>query len=141
MTGWPEEAIVDSSVLVGYTLRDAGIHQSAVDDLMATFSDDASLLLLDLAAYEMVNVLIRRKRFSGDDAAEVLRWVFHLADIVLRVNLDVAARAARIAAATGLSGYDAAFLAAGEHARVPVVTLDERLAAAGAVHIRELAAP
>lgn len=141
MIGWPDEAVVDSSVLIGYFTRDAGVHLPVVDGLMRTFIDgDASLLLLDLAAYEMVNVLVRKRRAPADEAAVVLDTAFQLADIVIRVRPDLAARAARIVSATGLSGYDAAFLAAGEHARAPVVTLDDRLAAAGAMHIRELAA-
>lgn len=141
MSGLPEELLVDSSVLLGFFRRDAGELQSVSDRLFdAIVEGESSMLLLDLAAYEFANVLVRRFGVPGDEAAALLSDLFELADHLVRVDLPLAGRAARIAADSGLSAYDAAFVAAGEAVGAPVVTLDRRLAAAGAVHLRELAA-
>lgn len=141
MTALPEEAVVDSSVLLSFFRRDAGDDQPTCDRLLQAIIDGhVSLLLLDLSGYEFVNSLVRRHRVPGPDAAALVADLFELADHVVRVDAVLAGHAAGIAAATGLSAYDAAFAAAAELVAAPLITSDDRLAdaAAAGVHLRTL---
>lgn len=141
MNNLPEEIVADASVLLSFFRRDAGELQPVCDSLLAAIVDaSTSLLLLDLAAYEFTNVVVRRFGVPGDEASALVSNLFDLVDYMIRVGPALAARAAAIAADTGLSAYDAAYIAAGHTTGALVVTLDDRVAAAGAVHLRDLAA-
>jgi predicted nucleic acid-binding protein len=136
----PEELIADSSILLTWFLGDGGTEQAMVDRIGDALIEGATgLLVLDLTVYELTNVLIRRHGIPGSEVASRIEDVFVLTEEVIRIDRRLAARAAQIASSTGLSGYDAAYLAAGERVGAPVLTLDAQLAAHGAVHPRELA--
>ena len=130
-----EDVVVDSSVLLAYIRRDAGEHQATVDELFDRIVEgDVGFFLLDLSVYEILNVLVRRHGVAADEVGSVISDLLALADEVVRVTQPLAAASSTVAEATGLSGYDAAFLAAGRATGSAVVTLDDRLIEAGALH-------
>jgi predicted nucleic acid-binding protein len=134
-----EEVVPDCSVLLACIRRDAGDLQPVADQLDEAFVvGSVSMLLLDLSVYELVNVLVRRHRLSAIHAVTVVTDLLSVSELIVRVDAELASRAAEVAASTGLSGYDAAYLAAGERWGAPVLTLDETLAAAGGTHLRDL---
>lgn len=90
-------------------------------------SGAVELLLLDLSVYEFGNVLVRQQRFDEDSAAAAVGELFSLGLPVLAVERELGVRAARVAARTGLSVYDAAFVAAAEQFDVDLVTADSKL--------------
>lgn len=96
-------------------MRDASLH------------DRVTLCLLDLSLYEFVNALVRRLRRRTADAREDIEHLMAAALPLIRVDDALLVRPAAIAAETGLSGYDAAFVAASELARIPLLIADQRL--------------
>ncbi|HWK25212.1 MAG TPA: PIN domain-containing protein [Solirubrobacter sp.] len=119
MTLW----LLDASVLLASEDADDEQHESAVRLLGA----DHPLATLDLAFYEVVNVAIRAWRDPA--AGERLRErVVALADDggLVRADTDLLAHAAAVADDTGISVYDAAYVAAARHARAQLVSCDVR---------------
>ncbi len=86
------------------------------------------LVVLDLSVYECVNVLVHRMRMKAPEAAAVVRRLFDLGFGMHHVGEPLAVGAARLAATTALSGYDAAFVALADELGAPVITADRRLA-------------
>lgn len=86
------------------------------------------LLLLDLSVYEFGNVLVRQQRLEEYAVVAAVEELFSLGMPLLAVQQDLGVRATRLAARTGLSVYDAAFVAASEQLDVDLVTADKRLA-------------
>ena len=130
-----EDVVVDSSVLLAYVRRDAGEHQAAVDLLFDRIVEDqVGFYLLDLNIYEMLNVLVRKHALGSGEVGAVIDDLVALADEVVRVTPALARSTAALAEQTGLTGYDAAFLAAGRATAAVVVSLDGDMVAAGARH-------
>jgi predicted nucleic acid-binding protein len=110
--------------------------QKAADRLRTEFRTGRLLLvLLDLSIYEFVNILTRRLKKPLADVERATSAVFRLGSPLVRIDEDLARSAGRIAAHTGLSGYDAAFVAAARSLAIPLITADTQVirAAAGDV--------
>ncbi len=135
-----EDVVIDSSVLLAYVRRDAGRHQEAVDALFdRNVEDQVGFFLLDLSIYEVLNVLVRKHALRSNEVGAVIDDLVVLADEVVRVTPPLARSTAELAEQTGLTGYDAAFIAAGRAMAVAVVSLDGQMVAAGALHPSTLA--
>jgi predicted nucleic acid-binding protein len=121
----PEALLVDTSVLIRFFRDHADEPQRAADGLLQAFlAQELSLFLLDLSIYELINILVRRLTRSGKEVAADVDAVFDLGAPVFAIDRESARRTASIAARTGLSGYDAAFVAASSLLGVPLVTAD-----------------
>lgn len=141
---FPEALLADTSVLIRF-FRDHGDEpQRAADALLEAFvAEELSLFLLDLSIYELINILVRRLRRSGPEVAADVDGVFDLGAPVFALDRESARRTASIAARTGLSGYDAAFVATADLLGVPLVTADheivQRAERYGVLDLRSLA--
>ena len=96
----------------------------------------------DLLFYEVGNILLFvRSRPAIADALEALHDLFSMPLAVAAPAADAAETALRLAAAYGLSYYDAAYLALAESLDCTLVTADRRLArrAGGSGRVRLLA--
>lgn len=127
----PATALLDTSVLLRLFHDEHDADQAAVDALRAAWAaGETDLLMLDLSVYELVNVLVRRLGFAEQPARAVVDAVFEMELPVVGVDAALARDAVRVAVQTGLSGYDAAFVAAARELGVPLVTADRRVAEA-----------
>lgn len=122
------ELLVDTSVLVKWfdvvgedevdesrALRDAHVDGSAI------------VGVLDLALYELSNVLLRRRRWSAADAGDQMEDLLILLGSVVRLDLAWLREALVLAERHGLSGYDAHWSAAARYLGVPLVSADRQL--------------
>ncbi len=125
--------IADSSVVLSWLLEDE--ESPAADKLLDSFGNGAVAEAPVLLRYEVVNGLLaafaRRKRISREAYVSALRDF----DMVpMRYDNDsprlAVSRVAGIAEKHGLSIYDAAYLELAERKRLPLATLDARLATA-----------
>jgi predicted nucleic acid-binding protein len=110
--------------------------QKTADRLRTEFRAGRLLLvLLDLSIYELVNILTRRLKRPLADVERASSAVFRLGSPIVRIDEVLARSAGRIAAQTGLSGYDAGFVAAARSLAIPLITADTQIirAAAGEV--------
>jgi predicted nucleic acid-binding protein len=107
--------------------------QKAADRLRTEFMAGRLLLvLLDLSIYKFVNILTRRLKSPPADVERATSAIFRLGSPIVRIDEDLARRAGRIAAQTGLSGYDAAFVAAARSLAIPLITGDTQIIRAAA---------
>ncbi len=86
-----------------------------------------TLVMLDLSVYEFLNILVRK---LGRDSKAAATDVSHLFDLdlpIVAIDRDLAIAAAQFAAQSGLSGYDAAFVAGARSMNIPLITADRRL--------------
>lgn len=102
----------------------------------------ATLILLDLSYYELVNTEVRRLGLPWDEVQADLRTLSDLTFPTIRIDEELAIETARVAEETGLSGYDAAFVAASAFMQAPLVTTDreivERASRYQVVHLADL---
>jgi predicted nucleic acid-binding protein len=125
----PEQAVCDTSVILRLVHDHRDDQQAAADALRgAVLANHTVLCLLDLSVYEFVNVMVRRFGWSADRATRNVEHLFDLEFPMVMCDRGLAVDTARIAAATGLTGYDAAFVAAARALGVPLVTADEDIA-------------
>lgn len=124
----PAAAVLDTSVLLRLFHDHDDDLQSRAEALRDAFLERTfDPVLLDLSIYELINVLVRR---IGRDARRVTRDVealFELGLPVYPIDRELATLTATIAARTGLSGYDAAFVAGSEVLRLPLITSDTEI--------------
>jgi predicted nucleic acid-binding protein len=98
------------------------------DELLTAWMDErAMLLFLDLGIYETLNVLVRRLGRTADEVAVDMGLLFDLELELINCDRELAVLAARVAAITGLSGYDAAFVASASILSVPLITTDSKI--------------
>lgn len=140
MTALPEAAVVDTSVLLRFFVaHDDADQEIATRVFEAWRHGDVTLHVLDLSAYEMSNVLVRRMRVPADKAGIVMERLFRIRMRMLAVHRTLARFTVEIATETGLSGYDAAFVAAGRTLGMAVITADRRMASLGGDRVLLLA--
>lgn len=121
-------SLVDTSVLLKWFDAAGEDEVPSAQALRSGHLDGATTVrILDLAIYELSNVLIRRRRWAAEEAAA------QLDDLLLFVGRPVALDrswlrdALGLAEQHGLSGYDAHWAAAARHLGVPLVSADRRL--------------
>ncbi|MGQ0744790.1 MAG: type II toxin-antitoxin system VapC family toxin [Acidimicrobiales bacterium] len=122
--------VVDASVLV--ELVTEGRHRRGADALLSRYASPPRLILVSAAhaLVEAINALRRLTRLqlvATADASEAVEWLRSV-DLLLD---PTALRAQRIWELRDvMTAYDAAYAAAAEALRVPLVTVDHRLARA-----------
>lgn len=124
--------LIDTSVLIKWfhsegesELRQARALRSA----HAAGELDAHML--DLAAYEVGNVLSRALNWTGDDVADQLEDLHAILGRPLVMTPVWLRRAATLAQTHALSFYDASWAAAAEELGIPLISADRQLLAAG----------
>jgi predicted nucleic acid-binding protein len=125
----PTAALLDTSVLLRFFIGlddELGWRTGVIRDAWARGAIE--LLLLDLSVYEFGNVLVRQQRLEEDTVVAAVEELFSLGMPLLAVERTLGARAARTAGHTGLSVYDAAFVAAADQLDVDLLTADVQLA-------------
>lgn len=121
----PEAAVLDTSALLRLFHDHGDEEQAGIDTLRdAWLAGSMQLVILDLCVYEFTNVLVRGLGKNADQAARDVSALFDLQLPLVSCDRDLATAAARIAARSRLSGYDAAFVAAAQALAVPLVTTD-----------------
>lgn len=114
---------LDASVLLAAEDRDDRHHDASARLL----EGGEELATLDLAAYETVNVALRR--WEDQDAARRLRErVFAIASFgrLVRADSELIEVAAAISAEHGISTYDAGYVAAARRLGATLASCDER---------------
>jgi predicted nucleic acid-binding protein len=124
-------AVIDASVALKWVLPERGSAE-AVELRDGLAASGAPAYVPDLFWAEAANALWRLTRVGdrGIDAAEAraLLEVLRAAPLTTEPVGPLAARALEIACATGLTAYDAAYVAVAEVRGAEVWTADERLA-------------
>jgi predicted nucleic acid-binding protein len=127
----PAAVFLDTSVLLRFFLPHQDDEQPIARRLGDAIARRAvSAAFLDLGIYEFINICARKRRRSEEEIAEDVQALFELGLVLVAVDASLAARTARLATVTGLSGYDAAFVAAARHLDLPLVTADAQIKAA-----------
>jgi predicted nucleic acid-binding protein len=127
----PEAVVLDTSVSLRFVLDHEDHQQQIAERLLDSIGSGRTVgHILDLSFYEAINSLCRRRLLSEDIALGRLNDLFALGLEVLRLDRLLAEASVRIAVSTGLSGYDAAHVAAAQGVGAPLVTADEHIAAA-----------
>lgn len=122
------DLLVDTSVVIkwfGVVTEDEVRESRALQD--AHVDGLATVGLLDLALYELSNVLIRRRRWSVTDASDQLQDLLILLGPPVCLDAAWLSDALALAEEHGLSGYDAHWAAAARHLGVPLVSADRQL--------------
>ena len=124
--------LVDTSVLVKWFHAEG---EGEIDAARALRSSHVTGVVearvLDLAVYELGNVLVRGLRWAADDVAEQLRDLLTLVSTPLVMSPDWIDQAARLAVEHGLTFADASWAAAAAELEVSLVSADRLLLRSG----------
>jgi predicted nucleic acid-binding protein len=115
---WFHEA-GESEVAAARAIRDAHVR------------GDLDAHILDLAIYEMGNVLVRALGWRAGQVADQLDDLRAIVGSPLVMAPEWLGDAARLAERHGLSFYDAAWAGSAARLRIPLVSADRRLLVAG----------
>ncbi|MGH9028823.1 MAG: type II toxin-antitoxin system VapC family toxin [Acidimicrobiales bacterium] len=124
--------LVDTSVLIKW------FHSEGESELAearairdATRREDVDARVIDLAIYEMGNVLLRALHWSGPDVADQLDDLVLMCGAPLGMTAAWFREAAIIGGTHALTFYDACWVAAAQALRVSLVSADAQLLKAG----------
>lgn len=124
--------LVDTSVLIKWFHGEGESElpeSRAIRD--ATTRGEVQTRVIDLALYEMGNVLLRALGWNASDIADQLDDLVAICGAPLAMAAEWLRQAAAIGAAHRLTFYDAAWAAAAEALGVSLVSADAQLVAAG----------
>jgi predicted nucleic acid-binding protein len=123
--------LVDTSVLIKW-FHETGESEvgeaRAIRDAHARGDVDAHII--DLAVYEVGNVLVRALHWPADDVADQLDDLLAITGVPIVTTLGWLRDAAALAEANDLSFYDASWAATAAALGIPLVSADRRLLAA-----------
>lgn len=124
--------LIDTSVLIKW-FHDAGesevVEARAIRDAHVRGELDAHVL--DLAIYEIGNVLARTLKWTAGDVGDQLGDLLDIVGPPLVMSPACMREAAVLAERHGLSFYDASWAATSSALQIPLVSADRRLLAAG----------
>ncbi|MGH9064029.1 MAG: type II toxin-antitoxin system VapC family toxin [Acidimicrobiales bacterium] len=124
--------LVDTSVLLKWFHSEGESELAGARAIRdATQRGEVQARVIDLALYEMGNVLLRGLGWDGSDVADQLDDLVIVCGAPLAMAAGWFRRAAAIGATHGLTFYDAAWAAAAEALGVSLVSADAQLLAAG----------
>ena len=124
--------LIDTSVLIKWfhSHGETGVPQARALRT-AHLNGGLDAHVLDLAYYELGNVLIRALGWTANDGADQLDDLTTILGPPLVMTAPWFRRAAELAHTHGLSIYDAAWAAAAQELAIPLVSADRKLLAAG----------
>jgi predicted nucleic acid-binding protein len=120
--------VLDASITLAWCFKDQATPLS--EAVLEQLADDRGLVP-ELWPFEVTNVLVlaeRRGRITNSQAAHFIQLIDHLPIRVEELGRDQVFSTVRtLAASTGLTAYDASYLALAAHAGVLLASSDERL--------------
>lgn len=124
--------LIDSSVLIKWFRSEGESEVAAARGLRAAhIAGELNAHMLDLAVYEVGNVLVRALRFSAEDTVGQLDDLLTILGPSVIMTPDWWRLAARLAQDHALTFYDASWAAAAKELGIPLISADRRLLAAG----------
>jgi predicted nucleic acid-binding protein len=124
--------LVDTSVLIKWFHSDGEFELAEARSIRdAAKGGEVQARVIDLALYEMGNVLLRALGWNGSDIADQLDDLVVICGPPLAMAAEWFRRAAAIGDTHGLTFNDAAWVATAEALGVSLVSADTRLLAAG----------
>ena len=123
--------LIDSSVIMKWFHSEGEGELSESRTLRrAHVSGDVDAHMLDLATYEVGNVLVRTLRWEPGEVADQLDDLHAILGPPLVMTADWLRHAATLAHKHGLSFYDASWAATANKLKMPLVSADRQLLAA-----------
>lgn len=124
--------LVDTSVLIKWFHREGEFDLAEARSIRdATRDGEVQARVIDLALYEMGNVLLQALGWNGSDVADQLDDLVVICGPPLAMSAEWFRRAATLGQTHRLTFYDTAWAAAAEAMGVPLVSSDTRLLDAG----------
>jgi predicted nucleic acid-binding protein len=124
--------LIDTSVLIKWFHTEGEAELAEARALRSAHLDgDVNVHLIDLALYEIGNVLVRALGWDPADVADQLDDLLTIAGPPLIVSPAWLRQAALLAYQHNLSFYDASWAAASAELEVPLVSADRKLQGAG----------
>jgi predicted nucleic acid-binding protein len=124
--------LVDTSVLIKWFHTEGESELAEARSIRdATQVGEVQGRVIDLALYEMGNVLLRALGWSGSDVADQLEDVVTICGPPLAMAAEWIRQAAELGERHKLTFYDAAWAAAAQALGISLVSVDAQLLAAG----------
>jgi predicted nucleic acid-binding protein len=124
--------LVDTSVLVKWFHSEGETELAEARSIRhATQVGEVQARMIDLALYDMGNVLLRALRWSGSDVADQLEDLVIICGPPLAMAAEWLRRAAELGEQHRLTFYDATWAATAEALDIALVSVDAQLLAAG----------
>ncbi len=132
----PSPLVLDASVAVAI-VRDEDGGAAHLDALRDAARHGERILVPELFWLEVVNVLLRRHRWTADDVVRAIEMLDGLGVDTVATERPAVLLALDLACAHDLTAYDAAYLALAAIEGADLLTLDGRLAGAAGAEARD----
>ncbi len=122
-----QPVVLDTSVIVKWLRQQEVFAQEALAWRWRFLDGEIKVIVPDLAAYELANVLRYKDDLTTEQVKEGVRSLFEMGLEWFSLTPAAILRAVEMARAYDITVYDAAFLAAAEAIDAEMVTADGRL--------------
>ncbi len=119
--------VLDTSVVVKWIRRHEVFAQEALEWRERFLDEEISVMVPDVAAYEMANVLRYKDDMTTEQVKDAVGSLFEMGIELFALTPAVLLRAIEMARGYAITVYDAVFLATAEALDADMVTADERL--------------
>lgn len=124
--------LIDTSVVIKWFHSDRETEIAEARALRAAhMAGNVDALIIDLALYELGNILIRALKWSAADVADQFEDLTTILGAPLSMSPDWLRQAATLAESHRLTFYDASWAAAALELEIPLVSADRQLINAG----------
>jgi len=120
--------VVDASIAVKWFV-DEPDSQPARELLKAHATGGAALVAPDLLVYEVANVLLHNPTFSPIEVRHCVEQLYETELELVVPSPEIVTTTVTLAAAKGLSFYDALYVQLAHHLGLPLYTADQKLIA------------
>ena len=126
--------VLDTSALIRFYIPDGPMPDDLESAVKQAWQGDALLIIPELALAELGQVLLKKERaglISVEDADTIRRSILSI-PLEIHGHRDILEDAVDVARKSGLTVYDAMFLALSRKHHAPLITADDRLKNAAA---------
>jgi len=128
LNGSPKITVVDTSIAAKWVLHSEQDAQHARSLLQAHLREAVTLCAPSLLLWELANLMRYKASFTPSDADAAVQSVIDLRIWLIEPLPWLVRRAVSVAYQTGITAYDAAFVALALELECPFITADQRLA-------------
>ena len=122
-----ETFVVDTSVIVKWYNQTNESHTEQAHQILVDLkAERITIIVLDIAALELLNVLIKSKSLSINKAKTIIKHLFSLPIVIKELSQATLEQTAEIMETYNIAAYDALFISAAKDAECKLISDDTK---------------
>ncbi len=122
-----ETFVIDTSVIVKWYNQKNELHtKQAYQILLDLKSETMGIIVPNIAAVELLNVLVKSKSLPFNEVKEIIKYFFSLPIVIKDISQAVLEQTAEIIETYNIAAYDALFVATAKDADCKLISDDTK---------------